>query len=118
MLGGPTLTVPVVTEADYLRDVGALQDELAKARLELTTTVRRLEERDGQAVRWTTSKPTVEGEYWFRKGNIGPYVIRVEVFSGVAGVRDGFGDWFPLTLDLIHGDEKAEWAGPLSPPTS
>jgi hypothetical protein len=103
------------TDAALRQQVADLTAKLAaseRAAYDVEGTIEALKQQlAALQLHWTTEKPTVPGQYWWRTNkNTGGWIRRVDVFpEGVPSTiycRDK-SEW------VMYG----QWAGPLTPPT-
>ncbi len=68
----------------------------------------------GDAVKWSSNKPTKPGWYWWKDRELGPDIIPiVEVSSGLV-YDSGLG--VECQIPVGEYGYKSEWAGPIPEP--
>ena len=109
-------------DAAQRETIARLQQELIGKERAGTVLVEKISELQARLTaseakrKWTTEKPTAEGEYWFRSDATKP--ITVSVYRAAENdliAQIGCNDIPMDDLDAFDQTEDGEWQGPLTP---
>lgn len=67
-------------------------------------------------LRWTRTRPTVDGYYWLRGAWLDS-IVRVETLTDGRRIIEAVGSVSETTMETVEAHWKSdEWAGPIAPP--